>query len=395
MMRYKFAILLILLIQFVFSTKAQQPPRPPSDRLNDWFEHVDANKNGMLERSEFDADVDGLFKKIDKNADGVIDRNELPPPPRGANGAPPPPRRAPGEGQNNAPAHPPIAPPPFLMEDENGDGKLTRAEFDANAERFFTTADKNGDGAISREEADSMRDAFRPPPPPAPEDVLAPPPPPAPTVEFLGAEMRFGDKLIKNAPFSAEIVVENARRLFDGSTIKTQNKGAIYRDAAGRTRREQILDNVGGFSLGEAAQKLIFITDAADGTQYFLDPNRKTARRIPLGGNSPPLDEKEKGATESLGTKILEGVSVEGTRTTIEIPAGSAGNEKALQVVTERWYSPELQTVVMSRHVDPFAGEHIFRLTNIKRSEPPRELFAVPSDYRIENPPRRGEDRKQ
>ena len=89
-------------------------------------------------------------------------------------------------------------------------------------------------------------------------------------------------------------------------------------------------------------------------------------------------------------------MSVEGTRTTIEIPAGKLGNDKPLEVIIERWYSSELQTVVMTRHVDPLIGEQIFRLTNIKRREPARELFAVPTDYRIEiDRERRLEDRKQ
>lgn len=375
-MKNKFAAFLTLLLLSVSSAQAQpgRPHPPPSQWLRDWFERLDANKNGAIERSEFDAHINSLFKNADKNADGAVDENELPPPPhRGGNGAPP---RQNGEPLNGTAEHLPL-PPPFLMKDPNRDGELTRPEFDENVRRHFSEWDKNGDGAISRQEANSAGEGFRPPPPP-----------PGPTVEFLGAEMRFGDKLVKNAPFSAEIVLENTRRLFDGSTIKTQNTGAIYRDAAGRTRREQTLDAVGGFSLGGEAQKLIFITDNADGTQYFLDPNRKTARRIPLSGAPPPTpNETEKGKSESLGTKILEGVTVEGTRTVNEIPAGRIGNEKSLQIVTERWYSPELQTVVYSRHLDPLAGEHVFRLTNIRRSEPARELFVVPTDYRILNAP--------
>ncbi len=46
---------------------------------------------------------------------------------------------------------------------------------------------------------------------------------------------------------------------------------------------------------------------------------------------------------EQLGTKMIEGVSAEGTRTTITIPAGQIGNGVADIVIThERWYSPDL-----------------------------------------------------
>ena len=82
---------------------------------------------------------------------------------------------------------------------------------------------------------------------------------------------------------------------------------------------------------------------------------------------------------------MTEGVSVEGTRTTFEIPAGQIGNDKPIAVVTEKWFSPELQVVVLSRHVDPIAGEHIFRLVNIKKSEPAADLFVVPGDFKKVN----------
>jgi hypothetical protein len=61
------------------------------------------------------------------------------------------------------------------------------------------------------------------------------------------------------------------------------------------------------------------------------------------------------------------------------------GNDKPLQIVTERWYSAELQTVVMTRHIDPLMGEQVFRLVNIRRGEPARELFLVPNDYKVES----------
>jgi hypothetical protein len=51
-------------------------------------------------------------------------------------------------------------------------------------------------------------------------------------------------------------------------------------------------------------------------------------------------------------------------RTTITIPAGEIGNERAIEIVSERWYSPELQLVVMTRHSDPRTGETVYRLTN-------------------------------
>ena len=86
---------------------------------------------------------------------------------------------------------------------------------------------------------------------------------------------------------------------------------------------------------------------------------------------------------EQLGKQTIEGVEAEGTRTKVTIPAGEIGNERAIEIVSERWYSPELQLVVMTRHSDPRFGETTYKLTNINRAEPAKSLFEVPSGYTV------------
>lgn len=87
--------------------------------------------------------------------------------------------------------------------------------------------------------------------------------------------------------------------------------------------------------------------------------------------------------TEELGVQTIEGVEATGTRTITTIPAGDIGNERPIEIVYERWYSNELQLVVMSKHGDPRFGEQTYRLTNIVRSEPDPSLFSLPSGYKI------------
>jgi hypothetical protein len=84
---------------------------------------------------------------------------------------------------------------------------------------------------------------------------------------------------------------------------------------------------------------------------------------------------------EDLGTQVIEGIQAQGYRTVTTIPAGEIGNERPIEIVSERWYSPDLQVVVMSRHSDPRMGETKYRLTNISRAEPPRSLFEPPAGY--------------
>ncbi len=79
----------------------------------------------------------------------------------------------------------------------------------------------------------------------------------------------------------------------------------------------------------------------------------------------------------------LEGVQADGTRTVMTIPAGQIGNERPIEIVSERWYSPELETVVMTKPPDPRMGETVYRLANINRAEPAHALFEVPADYTV------------
>jgi hypothetical protein len=89
--------------------------------------------------------------------------------------------------------------------------------------------------------------------------------------------------------------------------------------------------------------------------------------------------------TESLGVQNIEGVNAEGVRTTTTIPAGTIGNEREINVTYEKWYSKDLQIIVLSKHNDPRFGEQTYRVTNINRSEPPASLFSPPADYTVIN----------
>jgi len=87
--------------------------------------------------------------------------------------------------------------------------------------------------------------------------------------------------------------------------------------------------------------------------------------------------------TDTLGVQNIEGVEAEGTRTTTTIPAGAIGNERPIEIVYEKWYSKDLQMIVMSKHDDARIGEQTYRLTNIRRDEPSPSLFAPPADYKV------------
>ena len=93
----------------------------------------------------------------------------------------------------------------------------------------------------------------------------------------------------------------------------------------------------------------------------------------------------QQGKTEGLGKQQMEGVEVDGTRTTMEIPVGQIGNDRPLQIVHERWESPELHVTVLETHSDPMAGNTVVRLTSVRRGEQDPTLFEVPAAYQIES----------
>jgi hypothetical protein len=254
------------------------------------------------------------------------------------------------------------------------------------------------------------------------------PMPPGGDSFFFASEMSFGGKLVKGAPYSAEAITEHTQTLSDGNRIVNKSTAAVYRDTEGRSRSEHTFRPP--FAIEGAPWRTVHISDPVAAVSYVLHPGIQVARKMPPmrfksefkgsptkagadvqehfemkihsdGGPDPAIDEtittigvavnrlrgkNRNSRTESLGKQNIGGVEAEGVRTTVTIPAGEIGNERPIETVSERWYSPELQIVVMTKHIDPRSGENVYRLTNIDRSEPARSLFEVPAGYRIEGP---------
>lgn len=247
------------------------------------------------------------------------------------------------------------------------------------------------------------------------------------TVEFVKGEFGIGGPVVKNEPYTAEAVTESIQTLSDGNRIIRRNSAQIARDGEGRTRRDATFAPFGSLA-GADAPKTSFIHDPLTNTSITLEHNSKTARKMKGRGfmihsdSSEPtmgavrvgpgpdvlvtrslsaarvpgpepmiieddarvrVDAKQAGKEESLGKRNIEGVMADGTRIVDVIPAGEIGNERAIEIVTERWYSPELHTLVMTSHKDPRVGETTYKLTRIQRGEPAKSLFEVPTDYTV------------
>ncbi len=253
-----------------------------------------------------------------------------------------------------------------------------------------------------------------------------------------GVHLSFEAYAVTGAPYTGETVTESIQVLADGNRIVRRTTMRVYRDGAGRTRRET-LDADGHVTS-------VVISDPAAGTSYVLDPSSNTARHTAVAGYylsadraggqggsggqgagsvivyaSPDVrreaDAKavaeyklkthvttgDAGATavgpitwvsgsdkstsststEDLGQQTIEGVLAKGSRTTTVIPAGAIGNDQPIKIISEEWTSPDLKVLVMTKHVDPRVGETTYRLTNISRSEPNPSLFEPPAGYTV------------
>jgi len=223
----------------------------------------------------------------------------------------------------------------------------------------------------------------------------------------FGSEIEhpFGDKLVKGAPFSAQVILESSQTLSSGVHLSHKSTGTIYRDGEGRTRQELPRDG---------APEIVLINDNIAGVRYSLHMFQHTVSKVDVSQahlnqelemrarsirENEEREQMEKAnamksqaaqrrsepqrKVESLGTQTFEGVQAEVTRFTITIPAGNEGNDQAFDIVSERWYSPELQVVVMGKRSDPRNGETVYRLANINRSEQSHSLFEAPSDFTV------------
>jgi len=259
--------------------------------------------------------------------------------------------------------------------------------------------------------------------------------PPVRVVEGKQLTMVFEMKSVPNAPYQGEAVTESVMTLADGNRIVKKTATRVYRDSAGRTRKE---------TLGPDGQVVsVFISDPAGSSSYAIDPASGTATRTAVAYAVAHATGDAGGATvshagvsggtatwtmstgtgtgtaqgqqvqksvivttgqagvlkvesfdsakgdvvkEDLGEQTIEGVLAKGTRTTTTIPAGAVDNEQPIRIVSEEWFSPELQVLVMTKHSDPRVGDTTYRLTNISRTEPAKSLFELPAGVTIKTP---------
>jgi len=249
---------------------------------------------------------------------------------------------------------------------------------------------------------------------------------------------------VTGAPYCGEQVSERHQTLADGTNI-TQPAPASQltcRDSQGRTRTERprVQNPRAGINI-----TFVEIADPVSGLRYVLDPYNNVAhqmkapppptratprlgangiqavprRATPVPANPPtsplPADRpvppgeatgpsnmprvvavpgvlrpapapdpmRPISTSEDLGTQVMQGVTVQGRRTTMTYPVGSQGNDRPIVVVSESWASTQLRLTILSKTIDPRSGENTTMIINLSTYEPDSGLFQVPAGYTI------------
>ena len=211
-------------------------------------------------------------------------------------------------------------------------------------------------------------------------------------------------KAVTGRPLTATEERHSLQVLGDGTRIERTDTNKFYRDDMGRTRTER-------------PDGTVMVNDPVQGLVAEINGNRKMVRHktatisrdvlsadvakikaemesvkvtLPSGSAmSVTVADKLKAETiakaaarqeEDLGYQSVNGVTAQGFRTTTTIPAGQIGNDRPIQIVSERWYSPDLQMNVKTTNSDPRFGETTYQLTNILQAAPDPTLFQIPAE---------------
>jgi len=219
----------------------------------------------------------------------------------------------------------------------------------------------------------------------------------------------FASRPLVGAPYYGEHISEHVQTLANGAHIaRTNQDEKTWRDAQGRIRTERLA--IMGRPVAAGVPTVIQIADPVAGYNYTLDTEKKVVHRIAIPAGSPtarstrpaaadscncertargsaaepkPDERRPQFTRESLGTKTIDGIMVEGSRTTTVYPIGSMDNDAPFSVIMETRRSPELGLVLLSTNDDPRTGVGTSKIVNLNTQEPDPALFVPPSDYTI------------
>jgi hypothetical protein len=218
--------------------------------------------------------------------------------------------------------------------------------------------------------------------------------------------MMYGDAYKPNAPYSATVQTTHEQKLADGNAIHGSVTTHQARDSAGRIRSE----SSSGCAIGSDGQTKpvvrVSVYDPGIRTTLSWSVNDPSASAnvvrvihqpepAPVAP-SPATVQRQQAAQvrqrrqqspfhrEDIGSRNIEGVTTEGSRTTHTIPAGQMGNDQPIEIVDEIWIAKDLGLAMLRIDDDPLSGRISTEVVELNQAEPDAALFAPPAGYKIE-----------
>jgi hypothetical protein len=205
--------------------------------------------------------------------------------------------------------------------------------------------------------------------------------------EFGGLMGGFGGKVVTGKPILAAITIAHTETL-PGNSISNTTNGTFARAADGSTYRDVKMSSIGPWAASGKAQEFAFIRNVATNTQYIVNVTKGTYRVFPIQEHKPtkgmkgrqgPPDSSNETVTDNPNGTYIDPVTntaypVDDRKVTRTIPAGAIGNQFAIVITSERWYSSALDLLLEDTHTDPRFGTTTYQLSNIGQS-PASSLF--------------------
>jgi hypothetical protein len=217
--------------------------------------------------------------------------------------------------------------------------------------------------------------------------------------EFGGLVGGFGGKVTTGKPFQATFTITRTEVLPDNS-ITNATSGTIARDADGDTYRDVKFPAIGPWATS-GPQEFVYLRDVKALMQYIVNKTKGTYQAFairehhPLGDGGPGREHRKGPEHDSNNVVVSDNSTATytdpatGTKYTVDdkkitrtIPAGEIGNANPIVIVSERWYSADLDLVLETSHSDPRFGTSVYQLSSIGS---PTVSFALdPSWQKVE-----------
>ncbi|MGB6133593.1 MAG: hypothetical protein WCC14_15075 [Acidobacteriaceae bacterium] len=205
------------------------------------------------------------------------------------------------------------------------------------------------------------------------------------TRDSSGEVARIDGAQTNTVPYTLTRTSTIVQTLVNGATITRTFTVKSARDSEGRMYSETHLTTPIG-----VIHYTVFDPVARTITNW--DNRTKTAIVTHIPAQAPEVDAarqpqavRKSGQVtrEDLGVRTIAGAEARGTRITVVVPTGEAGNDRPFTIVTNEWTSTQYHIPLLTIRDDPRSGKRTDEVTEFQPGEPNPALFRIPEGYTV------------